>query len=141
MDISYQNSDANRTGIPVSLARPLPVVVAPLTSGGPTGIRVQSAASTNATSVKASAGQIYTIALTNNSTIAFLKLYNKASAPTVGTDTPIATYAIPANGVLALSFNGKSFALGIAYAITNLVADADTTAVAANQITGSIEYA
>lgn len=101
-----------------------------------------SAATTNATSVKASAGTIANIELTNTSaSMKFFKLYNKASAPTVGTDTPILTLGIPANG-------SRSFvppvewrlATGIAYAITGAVPVSDTTAVALNDVAVSIGY-
>src|SRR5581483_5493004 len=75
--------------------------VAPASSatGAATKARVKSAASTNATSVKASAGRLYQIHLCNTSAaLKFVKFYNKASAPTVGTDTPVATYPLAANG-------------------------------------------
>ena len=109
-----------------------------------TRARVMAAASTNATSVKASAGRLYEIHLCNLAASAkFLKLYNKASAPTVGTDTPAATYPIPPNGgrIDTSSFNGISFATGIAYAITGAVGDADATAIAANDVVGELLYA
>jgi hypothetical protein len=103
-----------------------------------------AAASTNATSVKASAARLYEIHLCNvSAAIKYVKFYNKASAPTVGTDVPVATYPIPANGgrIDFDSTNGISFALGLAYAITGAVADTDTTAVAANDVVGELLYA
>jgi len=110
----------------------------PVATGGLTIERLIGAATTNATSVKASAGQVYGAYVSNvNASPVFLKLYNKASAPTVGTDTPVMTLLIPGNasGVAgAFEFSmGIAFATGIAFAITGLVADADTTAVAANE--------
>jgi hypothetical protein len=52
----------------------------PATSGGLTISRTLSASSTNATSVKASAGQVYGWYVSNtNSSARYLKLYNKAS--------------------------------------------------------------
>lgn len=101
-----------------------------------------SAATTNATSVKASAGAIANIELTNNSaSMKFFKLYNKASAPTVGTDTPILTLGIPANGVRSFTPPVEwRLATGIAYAITGAPAVADTTAVALNDVAVSIGY-
>jgi hypothetical protein len=105
--------------------------------------RVQSAATTNATSVKTTVGKLMGIFLTNNAaTIRYLKVYNKASAPTVGTDTPIFTFAIPANGVpLSIPFTvAPAFATGLAYAITGAAADADTTAIGANEVTGFLHY-
>lgn len=107
-------------------------------------LRVMAAATTNATSIKASAGRLYEVHLCNlAASIRFVKFYNKASAPTVGTDIPVATYPIPANGgrLDLTSFHGVSFATGIAMAITGAVADADATAVATNDVVGELLYA
>lgn len=114
----------------------------PVTSGGPTVQRVKAAASTNATSVKASAGQIYGWALFNNTATAkFFKVYNKASAPTVGTDTPAFTVIIPASGGTNISWdNGLPLGTGIAFAITGAVADSDTTSTAADDVHGVVLY-
>jgi len=74
-------------------------------------------------------------------TAAFVKLYNKATAPTVGTDVPEMVIPVPAavSGVpgtveITPGFNGYRFALGLGIAITGAAADADTTAVAAGQV-------
>lgn len=101
--------------------------------------RLLSASSTNATSVKASAGSVgFIFAVNLNAAVRYLKLYNKASAPTVGTDTPIATLPIPASTTgagFSLSIpDGVNFSTGIAYATTTGAADSDTAAVAANEI-------
>jgi hypothetical protein len=117
----------------------------PGTSGGLSISRVISAATTNATSVKASAGQVYSIYAHNvNAAARFLKLYNKASAPTVGTDTPVLTLPIPGNAAGAGFVwdvpPGIAFGTGIALAITAAVTDADTTAVAANEIVVNLLY-
>ncbi len=111
----------------------------PQTANGLTISRVLSAASTNATSVKASAGQVYTVYAHNiNAAVRYLKLYNKASAPTVGTDTPVLTIPIPGNtagagAVLDTGGMGIAFGTGIALAITTGVADADTGAVSSQR--------
>lgn len=112
------------------------------TAGGATPYKLVSAASTNATSVKASAGQIYSIAATNsNAAVRYLKLYNKASAPTVGTDTPVQVYMLPAGGGIALSIPvGMAFATGIAFAITSGAADSDSGTVLANENIVSLTY-
>ena len=104
-----------------------------------TGFRLISAASTNATSLKASAGTLYVLYAVNlNAAVRYVKFYNKASAPTVGTDTPVATFPIPASATgagFALDLGpGFDFSTGIAYATTTGVADSDTAAVAANEI-------
>jgi hypothetical protein len=100
---------------------------------------INSAATTNATSVKASAGTLYSVTASNTgAAAAYVKLYNLAVAPTVGTCTcTIAiTITVPAGGSVNLPFGtaGARFSTGIALAITNLAADADTTAVVAAQV-------
>ena len=104
--------------------------------------RVVAAATTNATSLKASAGNIAAIDLFNVAAyMVFLKLYNKASAPTVGTDTPVWTIPIPASGGFSIDFSqGEYFSTGIAFAITKLQADSDTTVLVAGDVTGRIKW-
>jgi hypothetical protein len=114
------------------------------TTGGATPYQLISAASTNATSLKGSAGTIYGIQVYNNSTTtnAYLKIYNKASAPTVGTDTPIKTIMIPFGGGSNVPIPDVGIALGtgIAFAITGGMAVSDTTAVAVTQVAVNIDY-
>lgn len=110
----------------------------------PTASNVNSAATTNATSVKTSAAVLYSITVSNTgAAAAFLKLYNKASAPTVGTDVPVLTIPIPASSVQNIDFGttGHRFTTGLAFAITNLAADSDATAVAASQVKVLTAYA
>lgn len=100
---------------------------------------VSSAASTNATLAKNAAGNLHNICCINtNAAIRYLKLYNKASAPTVGTDTPVLTLPIPPNnGLLDLTLSETLFfSTGIAYALTTGSADSDTGAVGAGDIVG-----
>lgn len=98
---------------------------------------MSSAATTNATSAKASAGDVFTIVGENvAATVLYLKLYNKATAPTVGTDTPFLTLALKATSAFSFTFPALYFSTGIAYALTVGAADADTTAVAAGDILG-----
>src|SRR6187402_3443563 len=55
-------------------------------------------ASTNSTLVKSSAVNLFEISVSNpTAAIVYLKLYNKSSAPTVGTDVPRLTIAVPVN--------------------------------------------
>lgn len=109
----------------------------------PTVATLNSAATTNATSVKASAGTLYGIVATNiNAAIRYLKIYNKASAPTVGTDVPVLTLAIPLTGVLSVNLGplGLRLGTGIAFALTAGAADADVAAVAANEVKVALSY-
>ena len=130
----------------IGRVNPEPETTGGLTIGPGSGRSLLSAATTNATSVKASAGQVYAIYAHNlNAAVRYLKLYNKASAPTVGTDTPVLTLPIPGNTagagfVLDTGGMGIAFATGVALALTTGVADADTGAVAANEIVVTVLY-
>ena len=139
-----QNVMANST--PVAIASDqsaIPVIQKPSSvTGGQTPSRVNSAGSTNATSLKGSAGNLLEVDLKNNAAYAvYVKFYNKASAPTVGTDTPVWTLPLAAGEGYARSFpRGKPFATGLAYAITKNQADSDTTVVVAGDVTGSMDW-
>jgi len=141
--------------VPVTAANPLPVTMAgsggstvglvPITSGGMSRSYAQLANTTNATVVKASAGQVYRIEAFNNSAvIAYLKFYDKATAPTVGSDTVVWKVLIPAStsgtGVALDEVMGLVFSTGIGYAVTTGIADSDTGAVAASAYIVDIGY-
>jgi hypothetical protein len=102
-----------------------------------------AAATTNAASIKASAGRVVGWQFTNlTASPKFVRLFNKASAPTVGTDSPVIVIAVPANGAVNHAQEGGiGFATGIAFACTGAGADLDNTATAANDILGSVFYA
>ena len=103
----------------------------------PTASNINSVGSTNAAFIKNAAGTIYNIIASNtNAATRYVKFYNKASAPTVGTDVPVLTIAVPTNGTVQANMGvlGHRFATGIAIAITTGAADSDTGAVAANEV-------
>ena len=115
-------------GAQVSATQPVSGTV---TITNPTGTtyNVVTAASTNSAVVKATAGMLYEITISNpTATAAYVKLYNKASAPTVGTDVPVFTQAVGAGSTVALNFGqvGKRFATGIGIACTAAAAASDT---------------
>lgn len=112
-------------------------------TGAATIAKVLAAASTNATSVKATAGRIAGFWLSNTSAaFKYVKLFNKAAAPAVGTDVPVFTIPLPPNSCITGELPaGVGFATGIAYAITGAAADLDATAVAANDVIGALFYA
>jgi hypothetical protein len=103
---------------------------------------VNSAASTNAALVLTGTSGLCALWASNTgAAAAFVKLYNKATAPTVGTDVPEMIIPVPAAvagvpGVAQISpgFNAYRFPLGLGIAITGGAADSDTTAVAAGQV-------
>lgn len=127
---------------PVSIAATVNVTPTPQASGGCSVSRVSSPASLGSVLVKASAGQLYGWYLYNNTASAkFVKLYNKASSPTIGSDTPLFIISIPASGGTNIEFSmGIPFGTGIGYGMTGGIADSDTTATALNDITGVLLY-
>lgn len=139
-----QLTQANSTSVcPASDSASFPTVPLPrAAANGATSTRITAAATTNAAFLKASAGNLVNVDLFNMAAYdVFVKFYNKGSAPTVGTDTPVWTVPIKAGTGFSRDFTrGKSFATGIAYAITKLQADSDTTAVAAGDVVGSIDW-
>ena len=113
-------------------------------TGGYTPARIKSAATTNLTNVKTTAGVLGGIEVYNaGAAVAYLKVYRKASAPVVATDVPIATFPIAPNSARSIFFGspGMQMTTGIAYAITGGAADTDATAVSVDQVTGVILYA
>lgn len=103
---------------------------------------LNSAATTNGALILTGTSALQSFYATNEgATPAFVKLYNKATAPVVGTDVPEMTIPIPAaaNGIPGVAnpfvaFIGFRFALGLGIAITGAAAHTDTTAVAAGQV-------
>jgi len=129
-------------------ATPVPISPRPNTTGanGTTPYKLISLATTNANVIKASGGNLYSvIAIGLSSTVRYLKLYNKASAPTVGTDVPVMTIPVPANtqgAGISIPFSmGVNFPLGIAMAITSGFADNDTGAILAGEVIINLTYA
>ncbi len=114
----------------------------PQTSGGLTIYRVLWPGNATGVTIKTSAGQIYGGYLFNvATTVRFVKLYNKATAPTVGTDTPVMTLCVPAGGGATFNWDkGIAFSSGIGVGVTNLVGDSDTTAPTANDVTINLFY-
>lgn len=101
-----------------------------------------AAATTNASSVKAEAGVVTGYYLVNESAgFRYVKLYNKASAPTVGTDTPRCVFGIPAGSAANLCLDPPVlFETGIALAVVAGIADSDATAVGASEVAVTLYY-
>ena len=104
----------------------------------PTAASVATTASTNAAVVKATAGTLFNVSASNpTATPAFVKLYNKSTAPTVGTDVPLITIPVAANSAVSFDLGslGARFGSGIGRAVTGAIAATDTTnAVAGVQV-------
>jgi len=113
------------------------------TSSGLLIAKINAAATTNATSVKASAGAIYGWALTNTTAVTqVVHVYNLATAPTVGTTVPIYNIVLPASGgmVMPIGLINIPCATGVAYSITTGLTDLDATATTINAVVGTIWY-
>ena len=105
---------------------------------------VNSAASTNGALILTGTSNLSSFYATNEgATTAYVKLYNKATAPTVGTDVPEMTIPVPdaaaVSGVpgvatIPIGFHGFRFALGLGIAITRKAVYTDTTAVGAGEV-------
>lgn len=98
-------------------------------------------AATNAALIVAGDRTLFELTVSNpTATAAYVKLYNKATSPTVGTDVPILTIPVAAGATVGMEFGpeGKDFSLGIGIAVTANALATDTTAtVAGIQISGT----
>lgn len=124
----------NTDPVPVTLARPTTA----------THRLVSAANSNNATSVKAAAAVVFHIRGYNAAaSLRYLKLYNKASSPTVGTDVPFAVFVLKATDSFQFNWpEGLPLDTGLAYGLVTGNADADNTSVTAADITNlNIDYA
>lgn len=134
------------SGAPVVLQGGTTAVSAVTTAGTPaapaTPLIINSAATTNGQLVLTGTSGLQGLFASNTGAgAAYVKLYNKATSPTVGTDTPAMLIPVPAAvagvpGVVEITpgFNGYRFGLGLGLAITGGAADSDTTAVLAGQV-------
>lgn len=93
--------------------------------------------------VKTSAGNVYGFLFHNKAaTTMWLKFYNAtAASTTVGSTTPVITWGLPAGASGIISFPYPvAFATAICVAVTTGIADADTGAPAANDVSINIFY-
>ena len=108
----------------------------------PTNQSINSVAGTNIANLSATTNGVSSIYATNTgSTPAYIKLYNKSTAPVLATDIPEMIIVVPSavSGVpgvytLPIGFSGLRFNNGLGIAITGGASDTDTTAVSAGQV-------
>jgi hypothetical protein len=136
-----QGESRTDLALPVTVQNTAVVTLNPAASAYTYGSTMASyilAATTNSQLVVTGAKNLFTIDVSNDSSTKFwLKLYNKASAPTVGTDVPVMRFLVPANTVQEFvipQHYGAYFSLGIGFATTGAVADSDTTAITAGSV-------
>jgi hypothetical protein len=137
VNLTQQNSSSTANGLYLG---------ASATSNGTTALRLVSAASTNLTAVKASAGRLIFASFTNTAAYAvFVKFYNIASGSvTVGTSAIAYTFQAAAGVTTTLPINdlGIYFSnAGWSFSITKLAADSDTTVVVAGDLLVHLAYA
>lgn len=65
----------------------------------------------------------------------YLKIYNKATAPVVGTDTPALTYYLPQSAAFDIELDYRAFH-GAGIGLTTAAADNSTASVTAGDILG-----
>lgn len=94
--------------------------------------------------IKAAAGQLYTLrGMNTNAAARYLHLYDKATAPTLSTDTPIFTIPLQASSVpadLRIGDIGLAFANGIAWAYTTDDIAIPATAATSTELHFSAAY-
>ena len=101
---------------------------------------------TTAIVITANRATLYSIdAFNNSTTLAYIKLYNAATA-TCGTGTPFARYMIPfgtsssGGGFAIPNINGDTYVNGITMCVTTGYADNDTGAPAASTYIVNLHY-
>jgi len=153
IDTASQNANGQATmanSTPVVLASDHSVIQTapqPLATGGLSVFRSLDMDETEE-EVKATAGCLYKLRITNRTTsVRYVKLYNATAANvTVGTTTPIDTIPVPANAsdytVLTESFGGLglTFSTALCIAATTGFADNDTGAPGTNDVIVSAYY-
>ena len=118
------------------------------TLGGATPYNLIAASGTNSTLISAGVHTVYGVQLANiGAAPAYLKLYDKATAPTCGTDTPKAVFIIPAAATAANGGGsnvaipvGKAFALGLGICTVTGIDNTNSTGVAASNVAINIDY-
>ena len=78
----------------------------------------------------------------NASSVRYVKFYDKATAPVVGTDTPRLTLPLPSGAAANVNLGdyGIEFTTGLGMGATTGVADSSTGAPSANDVVVNILY-
>ena len=134
-------AEGSKTIVEITDGTGLFVHETPRASGGLSNAHLVAAGSTNATSVKASAGQVYTVDVFNKAaTPRYVKFHNTAGAPTAGTGV-VRTVGVQAGVARNVVFpGGLAFSTGIAMTLVTGIADSDATAVTAEDLVVDVGY-
>jgi hypothetical protein len=115
-------------------------------AGGTSSYSALSTAAVLTAEIKGSAGKVFSVQIFNiNAAARYVRLYNQTGAP-ASTDAANIVWRgiIPGNtagaGFVVQFPKGKQFATGIGIRASAAVADNDTTALAANELTSNVDY-
>ena len=128
------NSSAHAVPVAINSSNTLSVNSYEAATMTSTAYAAVTAATTNAAVVKSSGGNLFAVVVSNPTAAAInVKLYNKATTPTVGTDVPLMTIPVAAGAHVALEYGrlGMRFGSGIGIAVTAAMGATDTTVVTA----------
>ncbi len=113
----------------------------PATSGGLSIYHLVATNSTNATNVKASAGQLYGWYIYNSNAAARkIAFHNTAGTPTAGASILFSLVIPPTSGANVSLEMGIAFSTGIAFTTVTELTDAGTTAVGASDLIINLFY-
>jgi hypothetical protein len=114
----------------------------PTTAAGVSSSSTIITTSNGVLSVKASAGSIKKIELSNIDTVGYwFKLCNITTTPIAGTSTVFRRLYLPPGAIVLISYEyGLDFSTGIGYFVSSGIADNDTGAVTASKVVVSIDY-
>jgi hypothetical protein len=133
--------DPSAVTSPVSIAASVKVNAEPETAGGLSIFHLVSAATTNATNIKASAGQVYGWYIYNSNAAARkVAFHNTAGTPTAGASVSFAIVIPPTSAANVEFTNGIAYGTGIAITTVTDLTDAGATAVAASDLIINIFY-
>ena len=150
--VAYGHRDENSSGLiaaigPVTLNSETTKKIGNVglvSDGTPNYQKFISGTGLNATAVKGSPAKLTILNIVNGAaTLRYFKIYNKASAPTVGTDTPLITITLPtgSSSFTLPAFIGIDFSIGLSFACTLGVADSDTTPfTVVGEVTAMLAY-
>lgn len=106
--------------------------------------KLDTGATVNSALIKAGARKVLGWAFSNVAAYAvYVKLYNKATAPTVGTDLPVITIPVAAGATITAPQVGggfDAFPLGLGIGATKAVGDSDTTVTVAHDVRGFVVW-
>lgn len=139
--IAIEDATTRGQRLAVSASGAASAVLKPATSGGFTTFHLVSAGTTNATSVKGSAGQLYGWFIYNSNAAARkVAFHNTSGTPVAGASIFFSLVIPPNSGANVFSDTGIAFSSGIGITTVTGIADSDNAAVASNDLVINLFY-